>query len=133
MLGVDECDDTSHGLRLSQNLERECGLARGLGAIDLDDAATGHATNAQGGIERKRPCGDGLNFQAGAVITVAHDGALTELLLYLLGSDLERLVALLCGLWMVDLFDRSLALGHARSSSVGFLDDIRTPVRSQHR
>ena len=50
MLGVNECDDAAHGLRLGEDLERERGLAGGLGTVDLDDAAAGHAADAEGGV-----------------------------------------------------------------------------------
>ena len=64
VLGVDERDDAAHGLGLSQDLERERGLAGGLGAVDLDDAAAGNASDAQRGIKGERARGDGLDVDA---------------------------------------------------------------------
>ena len=46
MLGIDKRHNSTHGLRLGQDLERQRGLTGGLGAVNLDDATTRHATDA---------------------------------------------------------------------------------------
>ena len=118
MLGVDERDDAAHGLGLSQDFERERGLAGGLGAVDLYDAATGNASDAQRGIKGERARGDGLDLHAGSVVSEPHDGALAELLDNLVLGCLEDLLALLARGGGQDLLGRSLGLGHVRSLAV---------------
>ena len=50
MLGIDERNYAAERLGFSENLQCKRGFTAGLRAIDLDDAAAGHATNAKGGI-----------------------------------------------------------------------------------
>ena len=79
MLGVDEGADSAGLLRLRDGVQGEGGLARGLGAEDLDDAAARQAAHAQGQVETHRAGGN-----HGDVLGLAakgHDGALAKLLL----------------------------------------------------
>ena len=94
MLGIDKRHNATHGLRLGQDLERQRGLTGGLGAVNLDDATTRHATDAQSGIERQGAGGNGLDLEFGATVAIPHNGALTELLLDLGLGGGDHLVAL---------------------------------------
>ena len=84
VLRVDEGDNAAEGLRLGEDLERQRGLARGLGSVDLDDAAAGDAADAERHIERERSGGNRLDLERGVVIAEAHDGACAVLALDLL-------------------------------------------------
>ena len=91
MLGIDERNYAAERLGFSENLQCERGFTAGLRAIDLDDAAAGHATNAKGGIERECAGGDGADVEVLSPIAVLHDGAFAELRFDLVGGDLEHL------------------------------------------
>ena len=113
MLGVDEGDDAVARLRLRQDLERERGLTRGLGSVDLDDTATGHAADAERAIEREGPGGNGLDLELRIVIPILHDGAFAELLEDGSLGILDAFLALLAGRGLVDLLNGCVLLGHA--------------------
>ena len=94
VLGVDERGDAARRLRLGDDLQRERGLARGLRAVDLDDAAARHAADAEGGVERERAGGDRGDLVGRGVLAELHERALAELLLDLLLRDVEHLFLL---------------------------------------
>ena len=47
VLGVDKCGQAACPLGFRNDLQRDSGFARGLRAVDLSDAAAGHATHAK--------------------------------------------------------------------------------------
>ena len=78
VLGVDECRDAAGALRVGDGVQRERRLARGLGAVDLDDAATREPADAERDVEGDRAGRDDLD--GGAIFAAeAHDRALAEL------------------------------------------------------
>ncbi len=95
MLGVDESHDAAEGLGLGEDLEGQSGLAAGLRAVDLDDAAPGHTADAEGGIEGQRAGGYDPDVEVGAPLAEGHDGPLAELRLDLIGGELEHLLFIL--------------------------------------
>ena len=117
MLGVDEGDHATHGLRLGQYLERERSLARGLGSIDLDDATSRDPPDAKSGIKRDGARRYGLDLEARTLIAKAHDGTCAEPLVDLRRGGLDHLVTLFSECLLVDLTCRALALCHSLSLS----------------
>ena len=93
VLGVDVGANATVALRLGHDVQRECGLARRLGPIDLGDAATRQPTDTQGEIERKCARWNGLDRHR-ALLAHLHDGTLAELLLDLTHGHLERLLTI---------------------------------------
>jgi len=61
VLGVDERADPAAALRLGDDVVDEGGLARGLRAEDLDDAAARQPADAEGEVERELTRGDGAD------------------------------------------------------------------------
>jgi hypothetical protein len=57
VLGVDVGADAAVALGLGHDVHGEGGLARGLRAEDLDDAAAGQAADAEGEVEGQRTGG----------------------------------------------------------------------------
>ena len=112
MLGIDEGNDATHGLGLCENLERERGLARGLGAIDLHDAAPGNATDAKGDVKGEGARGDGLDVKVRPALAILHDRALAELLLNLGSRGLDHLRAFLARGRRVNLSRNRVGLSH---------------------
>ena len=51
VLGVNECSQAAGALRLGDDLEGDCGFARGFWAEDLRDPAAGDAANSQRRVE----------------------------------------------------------------------------------
>jgi hypothetical protein len=66
------------------------GLARGLGAEDLDDPAAGEAAHAEREVERDRACRDRLDADGEGVVAHLHDRAGAELALDLPDRVLQR-------------------------------------------
>src|SRR3954469_23969845 len=92
MLGVDERRDPAAPLRVGDRVQRNGRLAARLRTVDLDDPATGQATDAEGDIERNGPGGDHLDRRPG-LVTETHDRALAVLPLDLRERRCQRLVA----------------------------------------
>ena len=90
VLRVHEGHLAAHLLRLRQHVQRQRGLAGGLRPVDLHDAATGQAADAQRQVEGQRAGGDRLHVQR-ALRAVAHDRALAVHLLDLLHGRLQCL------------------------------------------
>jgi hypothetical protein len=105
VLGVHERAGAAELLHLGDDLERERGLARGLGTIDLDDAATGQAAHAQGDVQAQGPGGHDLDVLGLGAFGQAHDGALAELLFDLGQRGVERLGAIGLGFDVVHFDD----------------------------
>ena len=91
VLGVDVGADAAVALGLGHHVHGEGRLARGLGAVDLDDPAPGQAADAEGEVERQRAGGDGLDGHGG-LLAHLHDRALAELLLDLAEGHVEVLL-----------------------------------------
>src|SRR6266545_883003 len=94
VLGVDEGRHPAGLLRLRDDLERERGLARRLGPEDLDHAAAGDATNAEGIVEADCAGGNRGHLRDDLLAAEAHDRALAELLFNLADGQLDGLCAL---------------------------------------
>ena len=90
MLGVHEGHLAAHFLGLRQNVQSQRGLTGGLRPVDLDDAAPGHAADAQRQIQRQRAGGDGLHIGL-HIVAIAHDRALAVGFFDLLHGGLQRL------------------------------------------
>ncbi len=93
VLGVDECGDASFFLGFGDDVQGQGRFARGLRTVDLDDAASGYAADAEGQVEAEGAGGDRRDSGQGDVFTQAHDAALAELLFYLAHGQLDRLIA----------------------------------------
>ena len=78
MLGIDEAANAAPLLRLGDDMERERGLARGFGPVNLDDAAAREPADAERDVEAERAGGDGLDLDRLLVLAEPHDGALAE-------------------------------------------------------
>ena len=64
VLGVDERAHAAGALRLGDRVQRQRGLARRLGAVDLDDAAARQAADAEREVERDRAGRDDVDLGA---------------------------------------------------------------------
>src|SRR5919202_4423093 len=89
VLGVYEGGEAAGPLGLGDDVQGEGGLAAGLGAVDLDDAAPGDAAHAEGHVEGEGAGGDGGDPPRPAVAH-AHDRALAELSLHLRNGGVYR-------------------------------------------
>ncbi len=104
VLGVDVGADAAIALRLGHDVGGESGLARPLGAEDLDHPPPGQTTDTERQVQCQRPGGYGLDGQRGLGAHL-HDGAGAELLLYLGQRQVEGLAPTLS----VDVCDRGCA------------------------
>src|SRR5439155_3038148 len=102
VLGVDEHGVAARALRVRDDGERERGLARRLGAVDLDDAPARHAAHAGREVEAQRAGVDHVDPDLRALLAQLHDGALAELFLDLLEGEVQRLGLLLGRRWVDD-------------------------------
>ena len=93
VLGIDEGAGAADFLRFRDDLQRQRGLSRGLGTVDLDHAAARQPADAQRDIEPQGARGDGRDGDLFA-IAQAHHGALAELALDLGERCAQRLVLL---------------------------------------
>src|SRR5881396_2098036 len=90
VLRIDEGADAAALLALGDQLERERGLARRLGPVDLDHTPARDAADAEGNVEAERAgrkAGDVLRQR---LLAELHDGALAELLLDLADGEVDR-------------------------------------------
>jgi hypothetical protein len=92
VLGVDEGADATTPLGFGHDVVHERRLSRGLGAEDLDDAATREPADPERQVQGKRSRRDRAD---GDLRPVAHphDGALAELPLDLAERDIECFLA----------------------------------------
>ncbi len=93
VLGVDEGGHAAAALRLGDDVESQCGLARRFRPEDLDDPAARHAADTERRVEGERAGWNGryLHLLPGSK---AHDGTLAELLVDLGEGGLNGLGAL---------------------------------------
>jgi hypothetical protein len=91
VLGVDVRRGAAGLLGLRDGLQREGGLARGLGTVDLDDAAAGEAPDAEREVERKHAGGDRVDLDLAGAVSELHHGFLAVRLLDLSERELEGL------------------------------------------
>jgi hypothetical protein len=61
MFRIDESSLPARLLRLGDDMESECGLARGLGTVDLNDPAARNTAYAEGYVKAKGARGYGRN------------------------------------------------------------------------
>ena len=90
VLGVDEHRVPAQPLGVRDDGERERGLARRLGPVDLDHASARHPAHAQREVEPDRAGGDEFDRDLGGLLAQLHDRTLAELLLDLLEGEVER-------------------------------------------
>jgi hypothetical protein len=81
VFGVDDGTHAARPLRLGDNVLDQRGLARRLGAENLDDPAAWHATDAQGDVEANCARWNGLDCHEPGGLAKPHDRAFSELLL----------------------------------------------------
>ena len=101
MLGVDECRDATQLLGFGDGMNGKRGLTGRLRTIDFDDATPGITAHSEGCIQGKTARGDDF-YILNLLVAHAHDGAFSEVFLYLRhgglkGFELALLVILLCG------------------------------------
>ena len=94
VLRVDERRDAARLLRVGDRVEGDRRLARGLRAVDLDDAAARQTADAERDVERDRPGRDHLDGRTD-VVAEAHHRALAVALLDLAHHRGEGLVLVL--------------------------------------
>src|SRR5215203_1413793 len=92
VLGVDESGEATRLLRFGDDVQGEGRLAAGLGAEDLDDAASGYA---EGEVECQGAGRDGGDLRT-VVVAHAHDRTLPELPLYLGDGGVYSLALIQC-------------------------------------
>src|SRR3546814_1105610 len=96
MLGVDESAGAADLLGLGHHVQRERGLARALGAVDLDDAPARQSTDAEANVEAEGAGGD--NFRLDPLIgTELHVRALAKGAFDLPQARFQRLLLLPIG------------------------------------
>jgi hypothetical protein len=78
VLCIDEGGDAARALGVGDGVQGESGLTRRLRPIDLDDAATREAADAERDIQCDGPGGDHLD-RSTVIAAKAHDGTLAEL------------------------------------------------------
>src|ERR1700674_5645749 len=81
VLDVDERRHAAGLLRLRDAVQRQRGLARGFGPVDLDHPAARQAADAERQVQRDRSGGKHLDLHVGGGLAQFHDGALAELAL----------------------------------------------------
>src|SRR5581483_8199683 len=94
VLGVDEGRDAATLLRLGDELERERRLARRLGAVDLDNPASGNPADAEGDVQPERARRQTRDVLGERLLAQLHDGALAELLLDLTDGEVDSSLAI---------------------------------------
>ena len=80
MLSIDERCEPAGLLHARDGMECERGLARGLGAVDLDDPAARQPADAEGDVKGDGTCRDDIHRSA-TLLAESHDRALAELAL----------------------------------------------------
>src|SRR5690606_28116455 len=80
-------------LRLGDDLQRERGLTRRLGAVDLDHPPARQAAHAEREVQPQGARGDHLHVARGDGVAQAHDRPFAELLLDLTQCGCERFLA----------------------------------------
>src|SRR5580704_1692978 len=78
MFGIDEGADAALLLGFGQAVQRQRGLARRFGPIDLDDAAARQPADAERDIEAQRARGDDVDVHRLVVLTEPYDRALAK-------------------------------------------------------
>ena len=96
-------------------MQRERGLAGGLGPVDLDDPAAGNAADPECDVEAERTGGDGLDLGDFTRVAQAHDRALSELFFDGREGELNGLLALGGGIGGGGL---GLGFCHARDATL---------------
>ena len=90
MLGVDERRGAAPALGLRDHFEGQGRLSGRFRPVDLDDAAAGQPSDAEGGVEAERPGGDRIDVPGHRRIAEAHDRAPSELPVELTEGSVER-------------------------------------------
>src|SRR5688572_5338440 len=93
VLGIHERCSAADALRLGDDLQGERGFARGLRAVDLDDAAARQPADAERNVQPERAGGHRFDVVVVAGVAQAHDRALAELFFDLPERGGERLLA----------------------------------------
>ncbi len=82
-------------------MQRQGGLAGGFRTIHLDYPSTRYTTYPQGQVQRNGAGGDGLHTGQHLVIAEPHDGTLAELFLDLGKGELDGLVFIAHGVYLL--------------------------------
>ena len=93
MLDVDEGGQPAAFLRLGDDGEGEGRFAGRFRTVDLDDAAAGHATHAEGAVDEDVAGRDDVDIGL-RMVAETHDGSVAVILGDLLQREVEVLVAL---------------------------------------
>src|SRR3989442_7939128 len=91
VLGIDERGDAAQALRFGDDVQRQRRLAGRFRPVDLADASTRQAADAERGIETERARGNDPDLLERAGGAEPHDSALTELPLDLGDREVESL------------------------------------------
>ena len=91
VFGIDKRTIAAVLLRLSHRMQRQRRLARGFGAIDLDDPALGESPDAKPDIEPERSGRDRLNIDHRLALAKLHHRALAKRLFNLANGSFKRL------------------------------------------
>src|SRR5580700_6953973 len=78
MFGIDEGTDAALLLRFGQAVQRQRGLARRFGPVDLDDPAARQPADAERDIEAERARGNDVDIHRLVVFAEPHDRALAK-------------------------------------------------------
>ena len=82
-------------LRRGDDVQSQRGFTGGLRAVDLDDAAFGHAADAERQIQRQRAGGQGLDVD-GDIVAQTHDRAFAVVFLDFRDRRFQRLFPVSC-------------------------------------
>ena len=93
VLGVDERGDSAGGLGVGHRMQRDGGLTRGLGTVDLDDATAGQTADAECDIECDRTGGDDRDRRP-HLLAEPHHRALAEVLVDLRERQFQGFLAI---------------------------------------
>jgi len=91
VLGIDERGDAAQALRFGDDVQRQRRLAGRFRPVDLADASTRQAADAERGIETERARGNDPDLLERTAGAEPHDSALTELPLDLGDREVESL------------------------------------------
>src|ERR1700740_1765839 len=91
MFGVDKCTHAALFLGLGNDMQSQGRLARGFGAIDLDDPAAREAANPERNIKAERACRYSFDLNGLLIFAKAHDRAFAKSPFDLRQSGVERL------------------------------------------
>ena len=90
VLSIDEGGLSPLFLGFGDNMKSQCRLPRCLRSENLDNPTTREASDSQAQVERDRPRRNGCDLDSSALLAHFHDGAFSELFLYLRKGRFDR-------------------------------------------